>query len=105
MAHPKLLSTLPADHSTGPSPKSIVIHFSESLLPKFSGAEIVMSAMPGMTQGQPMAVSSMAAVASDGKTLVLTPAQTLAAGTYQVAWHVVATDTHPAKGSITFDVK
>lgn len=105
IAHPKLLSTLPADHSTGPSPKTVVVGFSESLLPKFSGAEIAMTAMPGMAQGQPMTIASVAAVASDGKTLVVTPSQPLVAGTYQVNWHVVATDTHPAKGSITFDVK
>ena len=37
--------------------------------------------------------------------LVLTLAKPLMAGSYQVAWHVVSTDTHRIQGNLAFTVK
>lgn len=102
-AHPKLVSTTPANHATVAAPASISATFSEKLLP-VSGAELVMTKMPGMTM-PPMKIAAKAAVSADGKSLVLTPTRSLSTGTYRVDWHVVSTDTHAVKDSFEFTVK
>ena len=102
-AHPKLLSTTPANHATVAAPASISINFSEKLLP-MSGADLVMTKMPGMTM-PPMKIAAKAAISADGKSLVITPAKPLSTGTYRVDSHVVSTDTHAVKDAFEFDVK
>jgi methionine-rich copper-binding protein CopC len=42
-AHPKLLSSIPAEGADGPAPGKIELHFSESLVTQFSGAKLVMT--------------------------------------------------------------
>lgn len=103
-AHPKLVSSTPADNATGAAPANIKLSFSEALLPKLSGAELTMTKMPGM-QMPPMKIAVKVAPSADAKSLVLTPAKPLATGTYRVDWHVVSGDTHTIKGVLTFTVK
>lgn len=102
-AHPKLLSTTPTNHATVAAPASINLSFSETLLP-VSGADLVMTKMPGMTM-PPMKIEAKAAPSADGKTLTVTPVKPLQVGTYRVDWHVVSTDTHAVKGTFEFTVK
>lgn len=99
-AHPALLSSSPADKSQGPAPAKIELKFSETLTTQFSGANLIMTGMPGMPNHGAMKIN-----ASDGKTMVITPASPLAAGDYRVEWRAVSSDTHPVKGSFTFQVK
>jgi methionine-rich copper-binding protein CopC len=101
-AHPKLLSTSPVANATVSKPARLELHFSEKLIPAFSSADLIMAAMPGMAA---MKMPSKASLAADGKTLVITPAGSLAAGRYNVAWHVVSTDTHKVAGNYAFAVK
>jgi methionine-rich copper-binding protein CopC len=101
-AHPKLLSASPAANATVTKPARIELHFSERLMPAFSKADLTMAAMPGMAA---MKMPSTAKLAADGKTLVVTPAGSLHAGRYTVAWHVVSTDTHKVAGNYVFAVK
>jgi methionine-rich copper-binding protein CopC len=103
-AHPQLVSTAPSDGAKGPSPATIVLTFSEALMPPMSTATVTMTAMPGMTMG-PMPMKVGVATASDNKALVITPLRPLPQGSYKVEWHVVAEDTHSAQGSLVFDVK
>lgn len=103
-AHPKLVSSTPAEGSEGTAPGKVELHFSENLVTQFSGAKLVMTAMPGM-EHSPMAVKAAVSGGSDPKTMVLTPASPLAAGTYKVDWRAVSSDTHPITGSVTFKVK
>lgn len=103
-AHPKLVSSTPAEGSEGAAPAKIELHFSENLVTKFSGAKLAMTAMPGMEHA-PMAVKAAVSGGSDPKTMVITPASPLAAGTYKVDWRAVSSDTHPITGSVTFKVK
>lgn len=101
-AHPKLVLALPAANATVATPARIELHFSEKLMPAFSKADLTMAAMPGMAA---MKMPGTAALASDGRTLVITPKGKLAAGRYTVAWHVVSTDTHKVAGNYAFAVK
>jgi methionine-rich copper-binding protein CopC len=104
LAHPQLVSTAPADGTKGPSPATIVLTFSEALLPPMSTATLTMTAMPGMTMG-PMPIKVGIAAAADNKALIVTPLRALPQGSYKVEWHVVAEDTHSAQGSLAFQVK
>lgn len=104
-AHPKLLAANPAAGATVAKPARVQMRFSEKLVANFSGADLVMVGMPGMKDHPPMKVASNAAVAPDGRTLVITPGKPLGAGTYRVDWHVVSADTHRITGTLAFAVK
>jgi methionine-rich copper-binding protein CopC len=97
-AHPKLVSATPAPNATVAKPGRVELHFSEKLMPKFTGADLMMT-------GEAVKVASAAAVGADGRTLVITPKSPLRAGRYGVAWHAVSVDTHRVAGSYAFAVK
>lgn len=103
-AHPKLLSATPAPNATVAKPGRVELHFSEKLMPNFSGADLMMTAHGG-TAHAPMKVAGTAAVGTDGRTLMVTPKSPLGAGRYSVAWHVVSVDTHRVAGNYAFAVK
>nr|WP_294809540.1 copper homeostasis periplasmic binding protein CopC [uncultured Sphingomonas sp.] len=104
-AHPKLVSATPApDAATAPTARLQLV-FSERLVAQFSGAELVMTEMPGMTMHGPMRMAAKASVAEDGKTLALTLAKPLPKGGYRVDWHVVSADTHRVQGNYSFKVQ
>lgn len=104
-AHPKLVSSTPAANARVSAPSRITLTFSECLMARLSGAEIVMTGMPGMPNHRMAVTGFKTSVEGDNKTLVLTLARPLSAGTYQVAWHVVSTDTHRIQGNLAFTVK
>lgn len=105
VAHPKLVASNPTAGATVARPARVQLRFDEKLVSRFSRADIVMTAMPGMTDHPPMKVAGTATVAPDGRTLVVTPAKPLAAGSYRVDWRVVAADTHPVTGKLAFSVR
>lgn len=106
LAHPKLASATPAANATVKPTKTIELHFNEKLTPAFSGASVVMTAMPGMPgHGEMKLNGAKASVAKDGTTMVITLAKPLAAGDYRIDWYAVAGDTHRIKGSHSFKVK
>lgn len=104
-AHPKLVSSTPADKAEVTAPQKIALQFSETLVTQFSGANLVMTGMPGMADHAPMKIAAKVSGSDDPKTMVVTPAQTLAPGSYRVEWRAVSSDTHPITGNITFTVK
>lgn len=104
-AHPKLVSATPTpDAATAPTAR-VQLVFSERLVPQFSGAELVMTEMPGMKMHGAMKMPTKASVAEDGKTLVLTLAKPLPKGGYRVDWHAVSADTHRVQGNYSFKVQ
>ncbi|AWA40498.1 copper resistance protein CopC [Pseudomonas fluorescens] len=103
-AHPKLLSSTPAEGADGAAPGKIELRFSEDLLTQFSGAKLVMTEMPGMAHS-PMPMKAKVSAGSDPKTMLVTPLAPLPAGTYKVEWRAVSSDTHPITGNVTFKVK
>lgn len=103
-AHPKLVSANPAPNATIAPTARVQVSFSEALLPKLSGADVVMTGMPGMDSHPPMKMGASVDVGSDRKTLIIKLAKPLPKGSYRLDWHVVSADTHRVKGSYVFKV-
>ncbi|MCI1014221.1 MULTISPECIES: copper homeostasis periplasmic binding protein CopC [Herbaspirillum] len=104
-AHPKLLGSNPEDNSTVSAPEKIELRFSENLSKQFSGANVMMTSMPGMSHGSPMKVAAKVSGADDPKIMIITPSQPLMPGVYSIEWRAVSSDTHPITGKVTFTVK
>ena len=106
LAHPKLVSSNPAANATVAKPARITLNFSEKLLPPMSGAQLIMTGMPGMANHPAMPITGLkTSVTGGGKTMIVQPPRPLAAGTYQLKWHAVAGDTHRITGAFSFKVK
>lgn len=103
-AHPKLISATPAPNSVAAPTARLQLVFSEGLVAQFSGADLVMTEMPGMKMNAPMKMPAKAALGADGKTLVVTLPKALPRGSYKLSYHVVSTDTHRVEGSYSFKV-
>lgn len=104
-AHPSLVSSTPVDKSQVAAPATIELKFSETLVPQFSAASLIMTGMPGMPDHGAMKMNVNVSGASDGKTMIITPTQALQPGAYRVEWRAVSSDTHPITGNVTFQVK
>lgn len=104
-AHPKLVSATPAPNSVAAPTAQLQLVFSEGLVAQFSGADLVMTEMPGMKMNAPMKMTVKATVGADGKTLILTLPKALPKGSYKLSYHVVSTDTHRVEGNYSFKVK
>jgi methionine-rich copper-binding protein CopC len=104
-AHPRLVSAMPAPNSITAPTARIQLVFSESLVAQFSGADLLMTQMPRMKMNAPMKMPAKAALGADGKTIVVTLARALAAGSYKLDYHAVSKDTHRIMGSYSFRVK
>jgi methionine-rich copper-binding protein CopC len=96
-AHAHLTASEPAANATVAAPRQLALHFSEKMIPKFSGLGLA------KTGGAKVAVKS--SVGKDGLTLIATPAQPLSPGAYTVTWHAVTADTHRMEGSYSFMVR
>jgi methionine-rich copper-binding protein CopC len=105
-AHTRVITSAPAANATVAPVRTVSITFNERTVPAFSGADVVMTAMPGMASHSPMKLNGMrTSWSADGKTLTLTAGRPFPRGTYQVAWHAAGTDTHPMKGTYSFTVR
>lgn len=105
LAHPALVGANPAANATVARTATITLSFSEKLMPKLSGARLIMTGMPGMKDHPDMPMKAAAAIGPDGKTIVVKAASPLPAGSYRVDWHVVSSDTHRITGSHAFSVR
>jgi methionine-rich copper-binding protein CopC len=94
-AHAHLQKSMPAANTKVKSPQHIVLHFSESLEPAFSGA-LLLDQDGRNVSGAPVMI--------DGPLMTLTPGK-LAPGVYRVSWHSVGHDTHRLDGDFSFTVK
>ena len=104
-AHTKLVASSPAANATVTKPTKIMLTFSEKVVPAFSGAELVMTTMPGMAMHEPMKMGFTSAMSADGKTMTLLMKRALPTGTYKLSWHAAGTDTHRMTGDYSFMVK
>ena len=109
LAHPKLLSTMPAANASVAPTDKLTFHFSEELEGKFSGATVTATKMMmgNKMMAHPMKIDGVKASVdpSDQKTMVISLKSALGPGTYKVDWHAVSTDTHRVAGTFTFSVK
>lgn len=105
-AHVKLAASTPAAGAATKATKTITLTFSEKVDTTKASAAIIMTAMPGMANHGEMPIRNFTpAFSADGKTLTLTLAKPLPAGTYEIRWRAVGTDGHPVSGTVKFDVK
>ena len=105
-AHATVVSSTPAANSAVKSPGRITIGFSTPLKPGTAGAEIVMTAMPGMADHPPMVIKAFTnELADDGRTLVLKLKNPLPAGSYTLNFAATGADGHPVSGSLDFRVE
>ena len=93
-AHAHLKTSTPAAGSTGPAPSHVVLTFSEALVGRFSGFDLL-----GPGGAVPVKVKT------EGATLDGAPGRPLAPGAYEVRWRVVSADTHRTSGRFPFTVK
>ena len=109
LAHAALVSSVPAANATVAPTSKIELHFSEGLVEKFSGAELSSTRMMMGTKmmDHVMKIDGVAASLDPGdkKAMIVTLKAPLGAGTYKLAWHAVASDTHRSQGSYSFTVK
>lgn len=103
-AHSKLVSSNPAANATVAKPTKVTLTFSETFLAPMSGAELVMTGMPGMTDHPAMPIKGFK-TAVEGKTMTLSFPRALPAGTYDLKWHIVGADQHKMEGGYSFKVK
>jgi len=105
-AHPKLVAATPAANATVERTATVKLTFSERLMPKLSTATLIMTGMPGMANHPDMKMPGVtSAVAADRKSIVLTSAKPLPAGSYRADWVIVGADTHRITGKHGFSVR
>jgi methionine-rich copper-binding protein CopC len=99
-AHPHFKAAGPAPGSVVQSaPRAVRVQFTEDLVLAFSGIELKNKAGQIQKTGTP-------SLHPQDKTQLIVPIEaTLAPGVYTVDWAVVGADTHPQKGSFSFEVK
>ncbi len=105
LAHPKLLASTPAANATVKPLAKVELSFSEALVARLSTAQLVMTGMPGMADHPAMPMQGRVAIGPDGKSLIVTFARPLAAGSYKLSYQVVSADTHKVEGAIEFKVR
>jgi methionine-rich copper-binding protein CopC len=105
-AHATVTGSYPAANAAVKPPGKITINFNAPLKPGTAGAEIVMTAMPGMTDHPPMVIKAFTnELADDNRTLVLKLKNPLPVGSYTIRWGVTGADGHPLNGTIDFRVE
>ncbi|HFV9294879.1 TPA: CopC domain-containing protein YobA [Serratia fonticola] len=99
LAHAHLkVQTPAADATVSSAPKVLTLNFSEGIEPNFSGVKVT---------GPDNAVVKTGKLDLDpsNNTQINVPIENdLAAGKYQVSWHVVSVDGHKTKGQYSFTV-
>ena len=105
-AHTRVVASSPAANAAVVPMTAVSITFSERTVPAFSGADIVMTGMPGMAAHAPMKLNGMRPRwSANGRMLTLTAARPFPRGTYRVAWHAAGTDTHRMQGHYSITVR
>lgn len=99
-AHAHLKSATPAMGATvAKAPAELDLGFSEGVNPKFTGLKVTGPAGAVAPTGE-------SKLGPGGDTTLVVPVTgTLAAGTYKVDWHALATDGHKTNGTYTFTIK
>lgn len=106
LAHVTIASSTPAEGATVIAPKTVVLTFSDALIPARTGVELVMTAMPGHANHGIMPIRNFVPAWSNGnRTLTLTLRQPLRTGAYEARWQSTGSDGHKMAGKVTFVVR
>ena len=98
LAHAFPATTVPAKGSTvKAAPATVVINFTEGIIPNFSGLEVVNANGARVDKGD-------AHLGIAGAKQFIVDLKPLPPGTYKVLWHATAVDTHKTQGSFSFTV-
>ncbi|KXO72930.1 copper homeostasis periplasmic binding protein CopC [Brucella anthropi] len=97
-AHAHLKASNPGENATlASAPAAVTLDFTEELNLAFSGADIESASGAPVKHGD--------AVLSNGDQTLTVPLDgKLAAGEYNIKWHVLSTDGHKTEGSYSFTV-
>ena len=98
-AHARLLTAAPKVGSTGPSPQTLVLHYSEAIVP---GASSVTVTGPG---GAPAPIGPLALGDKDKREVTVAFSAPLRPGAYKVSWKMHTPDDHNTDGTFVFTVK
>jgi copper resistance protein C len=90
-------SNPPVGSTVTPSPKEIVLTFTDELEPAFSSADVRNDKGATVQSGK-------ASVDSANRTQLRVPLNALLPGTYKVNWRVMSVDTHRTEGNFNFRV-
>lgn len=95
-AHAFLDHATPGVGETVSAPSELELHFTQDLVPAFSGVSLKAEAGQAVPVGKPSF--------GPANTLHVRIGHALKPGTYVVSWHVVSVDTHHTQGSYKFTV-
>ena len=96
-AHARLITGTPKAGSTVAAPKALTLHYSEEIVPSASSVKVA---------GPAAAVATGPLALDKTKRIVTVPLTgALAAGAYNVKWHMKTEDGHETDGSFAFTVK
>jgi methionine-rich copper-binding protein CopC len=99
LAHAHLKVQTPAEDAiVSPAPKVLTLNFSEGIEPNFSGVKITGPNDANVKTGK------LQLDANNNTQINLPIEDDLAAGKYNVSWHVVSVDGHKTKGQYSFTV-
>lgn len=98
-------SARPAANSTASKVTSVTMQFNEAVTPASVKSELIMTAMPGMSNHPPMKMQATSALGRDGKSLTLTLRRALVPGTYKVSWTAATRAGQSTSGHYSFTVK
>ncbi|WP_165768684.1 copper resistance protein CopC [Sandarakinorhabdus cyanobacteriorum] len=98
VAHPRLLSAVPAQGSTVAPLREISLGFSEAMVPAMTS--VTLSPADGGA-----ALAGTLRMAGDGRSLTYRLAAPLPPGRYRLVWKAVGADTHKVSGQHEFAVR
>jgi methionine-rich copper-binding protein CopC len=105
-AHSKVVSSMPAQGANVSAPKTVVLNFSEALIPPTASVAIVMTAMPGVKNHSEMVIRNFTqSWADNNRSWTLKLRQPLRTGSYDIRWQAAGADGHRMKGTVNFTVK
>lgn len=106
IAQPRLVAATPAANAAVARTGSVALNFNERLTPGQSTATLVMTGMPGMANHPDMKMPGVTtSVSKDGKSLLLTSAKPIPAGTYRVDYVAVGADKQRIAGKHIFSIR
>ncbi len=100
-----LTGSTPAAGASVKRTEQINLSFDAPLAANTAGAELVMTAMPGMANHSPMAIKAFTiSLSADGRTLTMTLKKPLPAGSYTLRFSAYDTARERVSGTLDFTV-